>query len=69
MQDGGRYRESFRYPLFREVNLPTKPSARVEMSDDKEELVLPGLDKLDDPQGFIRRREASEIPVAACGPA
>jgi Tn3 transposase DDE domain len=46
------------------ANLPANPSARVEMSDDKEELVLTGLDKLDDPQSLIRLREAvnSRLP-------
>jgi hypothetical protein len=46
------------------ANLPANPSARVEMSDGKEELVLTGLDKLDDPPSLIRLREAvnSRLP-------
>jgi TnpA family transposase len=46
------------------AKLPANPSARVEMSDGKEELVLTGLDKLDDPPSLIRLREAvnSRLP-------
>jgi hypothetical protein len=40
------------------TNLPTNPSARVETSDGKDELVLTGLDKLEDPPSLIRLREA-----------
>lgn len=39
-------------------NLPTNPAARVETSDGKDELVLTGLDKLDDPPSLVRLREA-----------
>lgn len=46
------------------ANLPANPSARVEMSDGKEDLVLTGLDKLEDPPGLTRLREAvnSRLP-------
>jgi hypothetical protein len=46
------------------ANLPANPSARVEMSDGKEDLVLTGLDKLEDPPSLTRLREAvnSRLP-------
>ena len=40
------------------ANLLANPAARVETLDGKEELVLTGLDKLDDPPSLIRLREA-----------
>ena len=39
-------------------NLPNNTAARVETSDGKDELVLTGLDKLDDPPSLVRLREA-----------
>lgn len=39
-------------------NLPNNAAARVETSDGKDELVLTGLDKLDDPPSLVRLREA-----------
>jgi hypothetical protein len=46
------------------ANLPANPSARVEMSDGKEELVLTALDKLDVPPSLVRLREVvnSRLP-------
>lgn len=40
------------------ANLPGNPAARIEASDGKDELVLTGLDKLDDPLSLVRLREA-----------
>jgi TnpA family transposase len=40
------------------ANVPANPAARVETSDGKDELVLTGLDKLDDPPSLTRLREA-----------
>jgi hypothetical protein len=46
------------------ANSPANPSARVEISDGKEDLVLTGLDKLEDPPSLTRLREAvnSRLP-------
>ncbi|MGA2402176.1 MAG: Tn3 family transposase, partial [Syntrophobacteraceae bacterium] len=40
------------------ANLPGNPAARVETSDGKDDLVLTGLDKLEDPASLVRLREA-----------
>jgi hypothetical protein len=40
------------------ANLLANPAARVETLDGKEELVLTGLDKLDDSPSLVRLREA-----------
>src|SRR4029453_16761038 len=40
------------------AKLPTNPSARVEMHEGKEELVLTGLERLEDLPSLIRLREA-----------
>ena len=39
------------------ANLPTNPSARVEQVDGKHELILTGLDKLDEPPSLVRLRD------------